>query len=149
MPYDLPYAEAIYQEPVWVMVFESFWGVGDPKKWQNLGARLTGSWVESRNSRMQPRLDIGLFFSKPIQFWEVRHNRPRFVCELYYILWHFYICRQRCRYYVRHGYKIQKTASGDGTFEGDARCHRIQQPFECCSEKLGFAQMWVLLVAFK
>ena len=42
-----------------------------------------------------------------------------------------------------------KTASGDGTFEGDARCHRIQQPFECCSEKLGFAQMWVLLVAFK
>jgi len=22
--YDLPYAEAIYQEPVWVMVFESF-----------------------------------------------------------------------------------------------------------------------------
>ena len=38
---------------------------------------------------MQPRLDIGLFFSKPIQFWEVRHNTQDLCVNFiafYYIL---------------------------------------------------------------
>jgi len=43
---------------------------------------------------MQPRLDIGLFFSKPIQFWEVQHNRQD-LCENFITFYYIFISAGR------------------------------------------------------
>lgn len=153
--YDLPYAEAIYQEPVWVMVFESFWGVRDGKKWKNTCWSCTkfetGWQVPELNLEIlecSQGLILGCFFQNLSSFGKFSITDKICVRTLLHFITFLYLPAEMqilCTTWLQN----PKTASGDGTFEGDARCHRIQQPFECCSEKLGFAQMWVLLVAFQ
>ena len=109
----------------------------------------------SRNSRMQPKLDVVI-----VCFLHVRQTRSYraffldcedapCLCVNFISLYYIAISVRRYADIMYDMVTSSHPTSGDGTLEGDARRLRIQQPFECCSEKLRFAQMRVLLVAFK